>query len=187
MLLPSYHCPFFWSFYLPSTFFSPFPVCIPDDEEAFLSPLLRAPVTSYIQCSGLLMGGGGVASSFHHSKSSSSWAPECLLEGQNLLYVLSLYTAFMVKTGTQQRQNKGPWRGGLGVGRGDISLLSYDSSNSTSGMMLQSLGKPSAKQEDDSIKVFGWKVEVWELSKGEGGWGGPPVYCVLLQCDSGFM
>lgn len=135
----------------------------------------------------LVKGGGGVASSFHHSKSSSSWAPECLLEGQNLLYVLSLYTAFMVKTGTQQRQNKGPWGGGLGVGRGDISLLSYDSSNSTSGMMLQSLGKPSAKQEDDSIKVFGWKVEVWELSKGEGGWGGPPVYCVLLQCDSGFM
>lgn len=48
--------------------------------------------------------------------------------------------------------------GGLGVERGDISLLSYESSNSTSGMMLQSLGKPSAQQEDDSIKVLAGRL-----------------------------
>lgn len=63
--------------------------------------------------------------------------------------------------------------------REDSSLLSYESSNSTSGMMLQSLGKPSALQEDDSIKVLAgrWRYESW----------GGPVYCVVLQCNGGFM
>lgn len=46
---------------------------------------------------------------------------------------------------------EGGWEG---VDRGDISLLLYESSNSTSGMMLQSLGNSSAQQEDDSIKVL---------------------------------
>lgn len=38
--------------------------------------------------------------------------------------------------------------------REDTSVLLYDSSNSTCGMMLLSLGKPSAQQEDDRIKVW---------------------------------
>lgn len=98
---------------------------------------------------------------------------------------LSLYTASVFKTGTQQSQNKGQrgvgrGGGGEGVEREDTSLL-YRWSNSTSGMMLLSLGKPSAQQEDDSIN------EVYELRGRRGRGGGCPVHCFLLQCDGGFM
>lgn len=60
--------------------------------------------------------------------------------------------------------------------RGDISLLSYESSNSSSGMMLQSLGKPSAQQEDDSIKV----LEGGGMRAGVG-WGG--LLSIVLCCS----
>lgn len=47
-------------------------------------------------------------------------------------------------------------------------LLSYARRNSTRGMILQSLGKPSAQQEDDSIEVLE-RVGM----RGEG--GGKPI------------
>lgn len=50
----------------------------------------------------------------------------------------------------QRTTGKGVWV----LEKGDISVWSYDLNNSTCGMMFLSPGKPSAQQEDDSIKVL---------------------------------
>lgn len=64
------------------------------------------------------------------------------------------------------------------MGRGDTFKLSHELSNSTSGMMLQRVGKPSAQEEDDSIKVLSgeWRNEKW------GGDGGGESCSCLLCC-----
>lgn len=94
---------------------------------------------------------GGGSSSFHYGKSSSNWAPECLNVSKYLLYVLSfplpLHRLNDQNRNTAESEQRTQGRGvgaGVGVEKGDTFLLSYEFSNSTSGMMLQSLGKPSA-------------------------------------------
>lgn len=57
-------------------------------------------------------------------------------------------------TAKPEQRTRREGEGGGGVDRGDIFLLLYEVCNSTNGMMLQSDGKPSAQQEDDSIKVL---------------------------------
>lgn len=78
----------------------------------------------------LLMKGwkGGVgSSSFHHSKSLSSWAPECLHEGQNfcvLSFPLPLHCLYGQNRNTVDLEQKTTGEGwGEGVERVDIFLL----------------------------------------------------------------
>lgn len=87
----------------------------------------------------------------------------------------------MVKTGTQQSQNKGPQGRRCKVWKGEILLCCRMNQVIAQVGWCFSLGKPSAQQEDDSIKVLAGRLryESW-------GWGSP-VYCVLLQLDCGFM
>lgn len=167
---------FFFFFHCPIHVFSPFPVCIPD-EGAFLSLSLMCPlhlVNTMLQLA--------------PTNSSSNWAPECLHEGQNLLYILSFpppLHAFRVKTGTQQSQNKGPHRvGGCKVWKREILLCC---------------------RMNQVIVQVGWCFRVLEKHlfsrkmiaskcwlggggmRAEGEWGEPPAYCLILQRDCSFM